>query len=422
MPRPIHVMILIFLMLSCEEKYEKNRPYSAYPQSAADVVTNQKLPPTNPDGGKIEGKSEAMDPEESQRRKTRNVGQPIVWGESIAGISMTTSFEEAQGILSESVGSSGFFIFYGEHLAVAWSGGEPNVPFAIVALDGYGGAISLPEPFGDIRVGDDISSFFSDDYEANRNTVRALARVFDKEGAGYDCLARQTCRYAEFDNGEKRLEFQRGIIAVDSSNRISLIYTLIPQSFPAPVSGDYVYGETIAGYSLGSTRASTEQELGLPILAASQTNPLDYYDSLNLVFQWGADNLPLSIIIRHHFDGNILIGDSISKRIGDSLIDVLSTPPDTSTVTDEELIDIHVPNLLKTMERLFHDRAIDYDCLSPGQDLDPTCALEVFETSIRLDFPMGSFILNRSANLEVLAASLSIEQEFETAESVPAED
>lgn len=414
MTKIIWPILLLGITIGCKGKTEDK---TVGPDQSSNVIRNEVLPPTNPNGGAVEGKSEAMDPEEALRRKTLNVIQPIVWGESLAGITMSTTFEEAQSILSNVVGSTGFFTFYAEHLAVAWTGAEPNVPFAIVALDGYAGTLSLPAPFGNVKIGDDVSGLLQGSYGDRQNLAQALARTLEKRSANYNCLSESTCRYLEFDDGFKRLEFENGVITIDNENKINLIYSIIDQTFPEAATGDYIYGQSVAGHTLGTNKATAEQTLGFPVNSDSF---FEYYDSLNLAFQWDAATRPLTIVARKHFNGNILIGDSINKRIGDSLLDILDTPPDPATVSDDDIINIHVPALLVKIESILHDRAVDYNCLDALPA--PTCAYEVFPDQVRLDFPQGAFILNRSTSLELDIASIVNEREFEVPEEEEPQD
>ncbi|SME97214.1 hypothetical protein [Pseudobacteriovorax antillogorgiicola] len=408
------VATLFLSLFACEENYEKNKPYSAPALPAtADVVGNRVLTPTNPNGGDVVGKFEPLDPEESERRKALNVIQPILWGESIAGITMTTAFSEASSILSNSVGTNGFFVFYSEHVAIAWTGAEPNVPFAIVALDGYGGSLSVGGSIGDIKIGSDLSSLLGS-YEQNQEFVRTLARTFDGQGAGYDCFALNTCRYLEFNDGFKQLEFRRGVISIDNQNRISLIYSLMDQTYPAPLTGDYVYGQSLGGLTLASNRTTTEQAIGFPV---SEDAFFDFYDSLNIGIQWGGDNSPLVIIAQNRFAGDINIGDSITKKIGDSMIDILDTPPDPATVSDAELVETHAPALIQKLERILHNRAADYNCLEPGVDVTPTCKLGIFDDQLVLDLPEGAFLLQRKGTMDLDVVSLTAPRTFEEEET-----
>ncbi len=418
-------LILVMTLLGCEEKYEKSTPFNApeIVKKAADLSIDEPLVPTNPDAGEVIGKEAPIDPLESQRRQALNVLQPIVWGQSMGGIDMTTTRSQAKSILSNPVSSSKSgtldLVIYGEYLAVFW---DPNsgLPLALIALEGYGGKLELPAPYDSLTTKQNISSYI--DSRANQdNFVRALGRQFQNKSATFDCLEQRTCRFLRFDDGTKSIQFSSGRIEVNLDNTVGNILTPFPGIFPPRFTGELnIENSTLGAFTFQSSRQGVENQLNPALdtvrspLSLYRDPSLDndikaftfYYDDLNLGIQWTEDSTPETILVRRDFQGEIILRNAPDTRttLGASMLLFIDEAqrPDPETVDDDNLIGTHAPQLMKDLDTLLYNRAANYDCETAN-----TCNMKIFPDRIEINLNTSTFVVERDKEMKLLIASIN---------------
>ena len=137
---------LMLAPFACQKKEtsKANQPLGPVtetpPPSFDEILRN----PTNPEGGIVEGKVPELTPEESMARKLRNEVLPIEFGVGAAGISMSTTFEEAHQILAKPIGVFSGFEFFPENIRIAWSDTEPQTPT-------YNGSVTTSPRWGSLN-------------------------------------------------------------------------------------------------------------------------------------------------------------------------------------------------------------------------------------------------------------------------------
>lgn len=415
MKKPIIITAMIGLSLACEESSTKTVPFQApnTVKNSADVTSMRDLIPTNPTAGEVSGKAILLDPAESERRRAINVIQPIIWGESIAGISTTTTFNEAKAILANPVSESTNLTIYSEYLGVFWNGGQPNLPQTLVAISGYAGTLELPAPYSSITTKQDISSYV-DTPEKRANFIVDLERSFSSTTPDYNCLQERSCRILAFEDGSQFYDFSNGRIAVNADNTVNNIFTPLALTFPPRLTGDALLQQgQIGKYSLASTRAGVESALGGSLdlirspLSQYKADRYDallegylmYYDDLALGVQWLEDNTPTLMAVREGFLGELVfsVNNNVRKRIGDSTIDLILTDrPDPSTLNDDDLVNTTAPALIRDIDRTLYSRADGYDCLSQN-----TCQLTAYFDRFELMLNTVTLVVSREPNLNI---------------------
>ncbi|MFW7380980.1 MAG: hypothetical protein ACOH5I_19345 [Oligoflexus sp.] len=386
------VPTLVISLFACDEK-AKDPPYFApEAKQSADVVPQIPYTPTNPNGGFIPGKPQMMDPEESAKRQAKNSSEPIVWGESIAGISLSTSYEDAQKILAQRLQTDGQFEVYPENIQIGWRSTVPPTPEIILAFGTYGGRLELPDPIGEVALGDNLSAHFADDPNGN-NFMRLVGAHFEgKNPQNYDCRAELTCSISSFNN-LLFFEFKRGSIAFDSSFRMEWVYILAEdQTFFPRLNGDVDYqATTLNGFNLNTTRAQFETTVGPP---QGQNGNLFLYDDLNVVVAWNFLQMPALLAAQSDYQGNIIIpnvGDG-SFNLGDSFADLVSEGDDGT-------------ELILLLDRALNNRPQPpdppYDCLA-----EETCQKDVSQGTLLLNLQKGTFAFSDDAERTLRFVSL----------------
>jgi hypothetical protein len=390
-------MLLTGGLISCREKAD-DPPHFVETSKPSSAEATAKIPyqPTNPSGGVIPGKGEPLDPEENARRQARNTAKPIVWGESIAGISLDTTREEATTILAQRLTTSGAFEIYPESIQIAWSNTQPRVPQIIVAFGTYGGELTLPEPIGKVSLGDDLSEHFESDPNGEQ-FMRTIGAHFEgQDPNSYDCRTELTCAPSVFNN-LRFFEFKGGSIGVTSDYKLNLVYIVPNQNFFPRVTAPAVYGQSIGGVSLNSQRANVEAQIGRP---QGQSGGLFYYDDLNMVIAWNLRNVPALVGAQEDFLGDIEFPEAIggSRKIGDSM---------TSAINGVDVVgNSPAENLIISLDRaLVEERAPDYNCLT-----EETCQVEAQDGTLLLNLAKGTYAVSDDADLNLQFVSLVPEQ------------
>lgn len=308
---------VLFIVLACAKKVrtENNSGYmpAAISQDASPAVTRVA---TRPDGGTVLGKGKPLDPEEAERRKLHNTVQAIVFGESVAGISMQTTALEARSILAPATIASQGFEFYPEHIRIAWKAGDSSTPEYLVVDEGYAGKLQMPAPYGALQVGQSMANLLSSESELKSFLLNA-GILFEKQSADYNCEKSLTCRMTQ-DANFFSLEYRRGglLISNNPSRTLSFIYFNGPNKFYPRPTDPIVYGISVAGITFQSNRVSVEARIGPP--EAMSGNFL-YYDQASVGVIWGSDGTPAVLQALGSYQGSLNFGSTIgAHKIKDS--------------------------------------------------------------------------------------------------------
>ncbi|WP_141734650.1 hypothetical protein [Oligoflexus tunisiensis] len=373
---PIAVMCLV-VVSTCSKK-AKNQTQGEYVAAvlSADAVPVKPLLPTKPDGGIVEGKLQTLDPEEAERRRNKNIVEPIVFGTSVAGITMNTSYSEAMNTLVY-YGSNQGIDFFQEHIVVAWSAGTDPVPFQIGIQEGYGGKLKLPEPYGEVTVGEPMVNRIGTLMDLRAFMLSLGAAFENKDPNTYDCEKSLTCQLNE-DDSFYMLDYRRGGIYLSKTANlpIGFIYFSQPQQFFAPLVDPILHNQSIGGLTFQSRRATVETRLG-PSLGFQDEAGLRffYYDKANFAVAWDSDTspqaTPRAFKALGAYAGPQAFGGTIgTRKLGDSFASY-ATVDETGKA------------LLLLMDRTLNNRPAEpaYDCSIVNGEVQPTCEA-VIDTTV----------------------------------------
>ncbi len=360
-PRLSVAVFCLVMVGSCSKK-AKNQTSGEY---VAAVLSEDAVPasnrPTRPTGGFVEGKSSAtIDPEEAERRRNKNMIEPIIFGASAAGITMNTPYSEAQQLLSL-YGSNQGADFFSEHIYIVWNDGADPVPFELGILNGYAGKLALPAPYGDVSVGQPMANFLVTFDDLKRFMLTIGAAFENQPVATYDCEKALTCQQRE-DQTFYILDFKRGGIFLSKEDGlpIGFMYLTQPQKFYAPVIDPMLHNLSIGGLTFQTRRSTAELRLGPSLREQQEAGGFiyNYYDQFNLAIEWGADGTPRSFKALNQYRGPLNFGTVIgSRKIGDSF---QSLAPENDDGTQ----------LMLALDRDLNRRAADYNCATQAT---PTC-------------------------------------------------
>jgi len=357
---PIAVMCLV-IVSTCSKK-AKNQTQGEYFAAvlSEDAVPATRTLPTRPEGGFVEGKVSTLDPEEAERRRNKNLVEPIVFGTSVAGITMSTPYSEALNTLVY-YGSNQGIDFFQEHIVVAWGAGADPVPFQIGIQDGYGGKLKLPDPYGEVSVGQFMAGKITSVNELRQFMLTVGAAFENQSSATYDCEKSLTCQLNE-DASFFMLDFRRGGIYLgkEANLPIGFMYFSQPQRFFATLVDPIVHNISIGGLTFQSRRATAEVRLG-PTIGEQVEGGLvfSYYDRGSFAVAWGADTTPMAFKAVGIYQGPLNFGAAIgSRKIGEPFANYAITTDDGTA-------------LMLALDRGLNNRAADYNCATATTP--PTC-------------------------------------------------
>ncbi len=365
---PIAVMCLA-MAAACSKKV-KNQTQGEYIAAvlSEDAVPAARTLPTRPAGGLVEGKGKTLDPEEAERRRNKNMVEPIIFGTSVAGITMSTRQSEAMETLVY-YGSNQSADFFQEHIAVIWGGGADPVPGLIVVQEGYAGKLKLADPYGEVSIGDPLAGRIGSINDL-RTFILTIGAQFEGQPSTYDCEKALTCQLNE-DDTLYQLDFRRGGIYLNKTADLSiaLIYFSQPQRFFAPLVDAMVHNISIGGLTFQTKRATAELRLG-PTIGEQLENGIifTYYDRGNFAVSWGADLTPAAFKAVGAYAGGLDFGGAVGvRKIGNSFASYAT-------------IDTTGKALLLTLDRALNKRTDpNYDCSVSSNTVQATCEAVIIE-------------------------------------------
>jgi hypothetical protein len=371
-------MMIAVLGLSCTRSPQKseNRRFSTKmlksPKRPLDKVTTE---PTNPDGGLVPGRVPDISNEESLLRKMRNEVMPIEFGVGAAGITMTTTYDEAHDRLAKSLGIFNDVEYFPEDIRIEWSVKEPQTPDFFIIGPSYKGKINLGDGIGMVAMQSPFESFLDPAApDAARTLLRKIGGVLDgNTAAAYDCETAFSCRLSENET-YLILEYKRGVMLLSKAKKLALevMYFVPPRELRPFLRDPLVYNQSIGGIGLTSTKTETEARIGAP-LSVNPANGVHVYDNFNLLVVWNAADTADFIMARAEYLGKFtLTGSTPAERgLGDSFADLAPDDTDGS-------------RLMQALHRIFE--STDEDCVALK-----TCALVPTEEGIEIQLAKGFF-------------------------------
>ena len=147
--------ILFFILLSCSETPEQYQAdyqadFSIYRDGIDPKTPFLVTEPSQPEGGLLLYQKELTQTEATKSVSTREKSLvPIDYQTgSAAGISLETTYEEAQGILNFNFLTSSGLSVYKEGVAVAWREDAPRTPHVIFVITNYQGTMDFGPEIG----------------------------------------------------------------------------------------------------------------------------------------------------------------------------------------------------------------------------------------------------------------------------------
>lgn len=363
---PIAVMCLV-VVSTCSKK-AKNQTQGEYIAAvlSEDAVPATRPLPTRPDGGLVEGKGQTLDPEEAERRRNKNIIEPIVFGNSVAGISMSTPYSEAMKTLVY-YGSNQGIDFFQEHVVVAWGGGADPVPFQIGIQEGYAGTLKLPAPYGEVSLGQQMAGKINN-LDELRQFMLVSGAAFENQPNTYNCETSLTCQFNE-NESFYMLDFRRGGIYLSKATGlpIGFMYFTQPQRFFAPLVDPILHNLSIGGLTFQTKRTTAEARMG-PTIGEQLEGGLvfSYYDRANFAVAWGTDSTPSAFKAVGAYQGTQNFGTTIgTHKLGDSFASYAVTTDDGTA-------------LMLALDRGLNNRAADFNCSTT----DPVTCQVVTDTTV----------------------------------------
>lgn len=228
-------------------------------------------------------------------KKAINSRQPIIYGNSVAGITLRTTLQEAELILTPPPFgvSSNFTALYEEGIYIQWRKDEPQIPDYILVLDGYLGEMQVPLPGKPIKMKHDFSKQYGKGTKQGAESLaRDYFRYFEQKESDYDCIAEATCRVIWDDANQKDFFFEipGRLIWMISKDRFVLFRMLLSKAnLPGVLAsnidlleGEFLVSET-QKVSLGATYESVEklqQEYSEAAKVKVEPDPKVYVDKL----------------------------------------------------------------------------------------------------------------------------------------------
>lgn len=308
--------------------------------------------PTNPEGGLITGKAANISTEEDLRRIALNSALPIAFGESVAGISMTTTRQDAKAILSNPQFTTDTGIdIYAEGLQVTWGAGINPHPESIRIGEGYKGALALPfpAPFHSVTLQQDLTALLASD-PSYVNFTKALGAAFAGT-ANYDCFAEGSCLVdnrgnevlIDFSNGSLIL-FNKAIYAVDFIKNTGL---------KAVSTAPIVINQGLGGVSIGSSRSEVIKVLGEP--SRYKLEEAFLFDARTIHIEFDAEDKAVSIAAAEGYKGTLKIGNK-NYALGSSFKEFSAAD------------DVDDMKLMQTLNQVLTGKDKSFDCTAVEKD------------------------------------------------------
>ncbi|MFK7827710.1 MAG: hypothetical protein AB8G05_26425 [Oligoflexales bacterium] len=390
---PCFWFLLLLISSSCNDN--KDFDDSEPGHSAADLIQQRKqnIPttPTNPDGGVIVGKTASTSQVENEERVSQNVGNEIIFGKQVANISMETTLFQSQKILSKPLSAFNGQVRYAEGLTVVWRETPPRVPSFISISEGYQGAMKMPPPFNEFKVGKSLASLLGDTDADDQEFLRTLARYFDGQDDTYDCIILNSCDVVVNLTIKQYVFRQGGFIVSNDRHKIITSIFFWPEIPPPtePITSGGVFGETIAGFGINSTKEEVEKIIGSS--RGLLNDGRSVYDNGNLTILWNffPPLTPIFLSLGDGFQGPIKLPDPYGEiKLGQSFTKYFPENDQTG--------DVFLQDLAQKMDGL--TELENYDC-----NRIRSCSYRSSPSGIEFVLDKGKLMFSNNAEKKLIA-------------------
>lgn len=184
---------LIGVLSSCAdsvEQYEAGTPPSPSTQKQRSLREGLFVPlPEQP-----------APPVVSQEERIReNSKKDILYGLGAAGVTFQTTLSQANQILSKpTVFTADGIGVYSEGLYIFWREQEPRTPNGFWMDKNYLGSLRAGGNIGDLKMGADLSRYFSPSDTTGKKLIIELYNALEKKDSQFNCLERNLCQIKAF--------------------------------------------------------------------------------------------------------------------------------------------------------------------------------------------------------------------------------
>lgn len=379
----IAAIISALSVVACSPgKQQVHSAAPAYPELKP-IQSSSKLPDiaTKPDGGVDPNRVIPLSPEENMARVRKNIVEPVIFGKSAAGISITTTFAQSLNILSNPIGSSKSQLFYNEAVSIVWKQGEPELFEAMIVFDEYKGVVQLPAKFNSPTMGTSFATYFTETAPAVPGTalIKELARYFENKPESYDCFAEDDCEIS-VDDSDIDFTFRNGFLRFsnDADKKLSIIYFGQPAQPKTPaITAPIVFNESAGGVKLDWTLAQVKALLGEPIKVID--NKKYVYDNGNLIVTIQNDKVVV-LQVQGKFKGKL----TLPAELGDIALG-------TELKSHFTEADPKGEEFLRKIARFMDKKDATYDCFK-----EDTCGIQEGGDLIQMAFTGGLLAIEKN--------------------------
>ena len=228
-----------------------------------------------------------------------------VFGDTVAGINMNTTREEAEKIIGNSLGllNDGRSVYDNGNLTILWNFFPPFTPIFLNLGDGFQGPITLPVPYGEVKLGQSFAQYFPENDPTGDIFFQDIAQRMDglTELETYDCNRIRSCTYRSTPAGiDFVLDRGKLMFSNDAEKKlIAIDYYPAPEARTAPRTDALTFGQSVGGVGLTTTQEAAHAILGEPRGIVSQN--IYFYDNENLAIIWNDEETPLPDVIQLNF-------------------------------------------------------------------------------------------------------------------------
>ena len=317
-----------------------------------------------------------------------------VFGDTVAGISITTTSEEAEKVIGSSRGflSDGRSVYDNGNLTILWNFFPPFVPIFINLGENFAGPIKLPDPYGEVKLGQSLAKYFPENDPAGDIFFQDIAQKMDglTELENYDCIRIRSCTYRSSPNGiEFVLDKGKLMFSNDTEKKlIAVDYYPAPEPRTVPRTDALVFGQSVGGVGLETTQEAAQAIFGEP--RGTLPGNVSFYDNENLAIIWneGENPVPDVIQLNFGFEGSIPMPEAYGPtKMGQSFA--------ASFPSTDEFGEAFIKELGAFYRSEVNPES--YDCLSEG-----TCRLISDDPSfIIFQFESGSIFFTNDEDKEL---------------------
>ncbi|NRA45984.1 MAG: hypothetical protein HRU09_13615 [Oligoflexales bacterium] len=317
-----------------------------------------------------------------------------IFGETIAGMNMTTVREEAEKTIGPSLGllNDGRSVYDNGNLTILWNFFPPLTPIFLSIGDGFQGPIKLPDPYGEVKLGQSFAQYFPETDPSRDIFFQDIAKRMDglTDLENYDCNRIRSCTYRSSSAGIDFV-FDRGKLMFTNDAEKKLIaidYYQAPEPRTVPRTEALVFGTSIGDIGLSTTQEAAHAILGEPRGIVSGN--IYFYDNENLAIIWNDEDpsLPDVIQLNYGYEGAIPMPEAYGAvKMGQSFADSF---PETDEFGEA---------FIKELGAFYRseENPESYDCLS-----EETCKLISDDAAfIIFQFESGSIFFTNDEDKEL---------------------